>query len=108
MTPMKDRKRQQQFEQWARHAMKGVKESGTFMQLHTPNFDPAKDPEYALQLGVAILLDRPIVILAPEGVELPPKLRAVAASVQYFVRDEPQSVWLAARRALEAIGVVKH
>lgn len=88
---VKNRKPQRQFEQWARRAMKGVKESASFLQLYTPNWDPA-----------------PIVILAPEGTVVPPKLRAVADSVQFYLPEDPRSCELAARRALEAIGVVKH
>jgi hypothetical protein len=96
------------FEQWARRALKGVQESATFVQLYTPTFDPAKDPAYALQLGAAILLDRPIIILAPEGATIPPKLRAIANSLQFFLPDDPASCERATRRGLEAIGLVKH
>lgn len=103
-----DRKDRRTFEQWARRAMKGVKESATFIQLYAPDFDPAKDPAYALQLGAAILLDKPLVVLAPEGATIPPKLRAIASTVQFFVRDDALSMELATRRGLEAIGLVKH
>jgi hypothetical protein len=85
-----------------------VKESATFLQLYTPNFDPQKDPAYALQLGAAILLDKPLVIIAPEGVTVPPKLRAVADAIQFYVEGDMPSMEQATRRALEAIGVVKH
>ncbi len=105
---MADRKARREFESWARRALKGVKQSTMFLQLYTPTFDPAKDPAYALQLGAAILLDKPIVIIAPEGATVPPKLRAIAASLQFFVPGDAQSCQLATRRALEAIGAVQH
>jgi len=105
---MATRKDRRQFEEWARRALKGVKGSTMFLQLFTPNFDPAKDPAYALQLGAAILLDKPLIILAPEGAVIPPKLRAIASSLQFFVPDDPASMELATRRGLEAIGAVKH
>jgi hypothetical protein len=53
-----DRKDKRQFEQFARRALKGVRESTTFLQLYSPNVDPAKDPAFALQLGAAVLLEQ--------------------------------------------------
>jgi hypothetical protein len=93
------KKQDHEFVEWARAATKGVTESASFMQLFA---------EYALQLGAAILQNKPLVILAPEGADVPSKLRAAADSVQFYVRDDKQSIELAARRGLEAIGVVRH
>jgi hypothetical protein len=96
------------FEEWARRALQGVKESATFLQIYNAKFDPYEDPAYALQLGAAILLDRPIVIITPEGTTVPPKLAAIASSLQFYVPDDQESMYLATRRGLEAVGAVTH
>jgi hypothetical protein len=105
VTSRKDRR---ELEGWARRAMKGVKESASFLQLYRAIDDPSREPEYVLQLGAAVLPDKPIVIIAPEGLTIPPKLLAIADSVQFYVDGDATSCELAIRRALEAIGVVKH
>ena len=105
MTPKQER----EFLKWAKAATKGVTESAVFLQLFNAQaLTDGKDLAYALQLGAAILLDKPIVIIAPEGSVVPPKLQAIARSVQYFIANDPQSMMLATRRALEAAGIVEH
>jgi hypothetical protein len=101
-----DRKK---FETWARAATKGVADSAVFLQLFNAKaLTEANDLAYALQLGAAILLDKPIVIIAAEGSTIPPKLEAVAQSIQFFIANDENSMMLATKRALEAAGVVQH
>lgn len=102
----KDRKR---FTTWARAATKGVVESAVFLQLFNAEaLTSGNDLAYALQLGAAILLDKPIVIVAPEGSVIPQKLQAVARSIQFFIPGNEESTLPATKRALEAAGVVRH
>jgi hypothetical protein len=104
-------KHRRDLEQWARRGMKGVKESSVFLQLFSPTVTEAtlaKEAIYVLQLGAAVLLDKPIIIVAPEGAVIPLKLRAIAASIQFYLPDDMESCALATRRALEAIGMVAH
>lgn len=45
---------------------------------------PAKedlDVKFAMELGAAIMLDKPIIAVAMPGVDVPPKLRLIAESV---------------------------
>jgi hypothetical protein len=99
----------QAFTQWARRATRGVKGSTVFLQLFNAKaLTDGQDLAYALQLGAAILLNKPIVIIAPEGSAVPAKLQALATSVQYFIPDDKESMLLATRRALEAADAVEH
>jgi hypothetical protein len=66
------------FTKWARAATKGVADSAVFLQIFNATaLTDGNDLAYALQLGAAILLDKPIVIVAPEGSEIPAKLKAI-------------------------------
>lgn len=97
------------FTEWARAATKGVADSAVFLQLFNATaLTNGNDLAYALQLGAAILLDKPIVIIAPEGSTIPSKLEAVARSIQFFIAHDEQSMMLATKRALEAAGIVEH
>ena len=37
--------------------------------------------DYALQIGAAVLLNKPLLVLVTPGIELPPKLRVVADEI---------------------------
>jgi hypothetical protein len=101
-----DRKK---FATWARAATKGVVDSAVFLQLFNAKaLTDGNDLAYALQLGAAILLDKPIVIIAPHGSVIPSKLEAIARSIQFFIANDQQSMMLATKRALEAAGIVEH
>src|SRR3990167_3693590 len=53
-----------------------------FVSLWHPNMgDFEDDPWPAIQLAIAILLDKPIIVLAPAGREPPEKLRRIADRV---------------------------
>jgi hypothetical protein len=96
------------FTKWARAATKGVAGSAVFLQIFNATaLTDGNDLTYALQLGAAILLDKPIVIVAPEGSEIPSKLKAIATSIQFFIPDDEASTMLAVKRALHAAGVVR-
>lgn len=96
-------KKRGQFEQWARRATKGQKDSAVFVSLWNEIMfrDPMKEPHIPLQLGLALLLDKPIVIVAPRGAYIPVNLRRAARSVQYFDPGDETSMQEATRAALE-------
>jgi hypothetical protein len=43
-----------------------------------PNMSAGFDIEFALQIGAAILLGKPLILLVDRGRNIPPKLRAIA------------------------------
>lgn len=50
-------------------------------------FDGKVTAEFAVQIGAAIMLDKPIVLLALEGASISPKLEQVADAI---VRGDPK------------------
>lgn len=51
-----------------------------------------------IQMGLAIYLDKPIVILKPTGAVLSGNLRAIATAVEDYDRDDPASLEAAVKR----------
>jgi hypothetical protein len=66
-----------------------LEESTVYTGIFTENFK--KDPTCALQLGLAILMNKPILLLVQEGVSVPAALAKVAI-VETFkdMKDEKE------------------
>lgn len=61
-----------------------ISDSAAFVQLYNPAMsDFVREPLPAIQLAIAILLDKPIIIGCLPGREPPEKLRAIADHVFY-------------------------
>lgn len=54
-----------------------MRESASVLMI-APNLSEKFDIEFALQIGAAILLEKPLILLVPAGRVIPPKLRAIA------------------------------
>lgn len=92
---------------WTQRVTKGQKESACFLELWSDKLreDPSKEPISLMQLGYAMILDRPIVIVAPMGSNVPENIRRVARAVEFFHPDDEQSLQSATLRALQAAGM---
>jgi nucleoside 2-deoxyribosyltransferase len=73
-------------EEWERfasyqreHTVKAMEESAYVMSL-VPGRDKV-DVKFAVELGLAIMLDKPIIAMVQPGVNVPPGLRKVATAV---------------------------
>lgn len=86
---------------WARRVTQGVSDSAVFCNLwhETMRSDPFADPRPLIQLGYAMLLDKPIVVLLPRGAELPEHLARAADRIIPFDPDAPGGL----ERATEAL-----
>jgi len=51
-----------------------------------------------LQMGLAVYLDKPIVILAPRGTLIPGNLRAMATAIEEFDPADPDTLLAATER----------
>ena len=67
----------------------GIKDSAVYAGIVTGNF--LKSPECMLQLGAAILMEKPIVLMVMDGAEIPAKLRAIADKIIVSESDNPKS-----------------
>ena len=90
---------------WAKRHIRGLDESDVFCGIFTAAgpLDAAR-VEFTLQLGHALLTGKPIVLTAPYGYTLPPKLLAVAARVVRFDPNNIETLHHGVRRALVELG----
>lgn len=82
---------------------KKIEESDAFLSLYTDNYVQA--PQCALELGIAIMLDKPIVILAPKGQKIPEVLIRLAQAVEFFDPEDDESFRMANERIMEKLNV---
>ena len=54
-----------------------MKDSASVLMI-APSMDDKFDIQFALQIGAAILLEKPLILLVQRGRVIPPKLRAIA------------------------------
>jgi hypothetical protein len=74
---------------WARRALYGLDNSACFVGVMDDRPMNTARVEFTLQLGHAVLMNKPIIIPVPFGVEIPSKLAAVADRV---VRYDPEDL----------------
>lgn len=60
----------------ARRNSEGMERSHIFLQLFTPGI--RADPIALMQIGLAVVLDKPILLLVQEGIEIPDNVRRLA------------------------------
>lgn len=99
----------EELKRWTRLVTRGQKESASFMSLWNDKMatDPAGDPIPVMQLGYAMLLNKPIIVVAPVGSIIPSNVLKVAVAVEYFHEGDVASAQDATRRALTKAGILK-
>jgi len=86
---------------WATKALRGVEQSHIFTMLWAPSvLNIAEQPVAALQFAAAVLLGKPLYVLAPEGTTLPPRVLLVADGVEYYADGDQDSMKRAMIRLL--------
>jgi len=85
-----------------------VKESANFISLWNDAMarDPLDDPAVVLQIGLAMLLDRPIIVIAPHGSAVPENVRRVAKSIKFYNPADLPSLEHATKAALTEAGIL--
>ncbi len=76
-----------------------IHSSGIFMGLVTENF--MDSGEVAMQMGFAILMDKPIGLLVLKNAKVPEHLKKIAYHIEYVDPDEKDSMISASRRLLD-------
>ena len=74
-----------------------IEESSIFLTLLTDNYK--SDPVCALQLGIAIMLGKPIVVVANDEIDIPDSLARIADKVEVY--SEKEGMEKAVTRALK-------
>lgn len=80
---------------------KGVKESSHFLSLFTDNYE--KEPYCIIQMGYAVLLDKPIYLIVQEGRKIPENLKRLAKKIVYCDISDKASISKAAEQISQAI-----
>lgn len=83
------RQRQVLGEAAARNA-EGIQNSAFFLAIFSGNY--ATDAVCLLQLALAIVMDKPIVLIVPLGIPIPAKLRQIADAIEEVDMEEPKAV----------------
>lgn len=78
---------------------KQLEDTSVFLSLLTNNYK--KDPRCLIELGFAMMLEKPIIIVAPTGTKIPRAILKIADVVEFF--NGPEDLRLATQRALEKI-----
>lgn len=76
---------------WMEHQMNEVMpkmvESAMVLQTLTPHEGRDEDPAFWLQLGAAIMLEKPVIAMVFEGANVPEKLRLIADEIVEIPED---------------------
>jgi hypothetical protein len=95
-----------ELKRWASRVTRGQRDAAMFMSLWSDAMlDPAKEPIPVFQLGYAMILDKPIVIVAPHGARVPENVIRAALAVEYYDEGDDESLHAATLRAFKAVGV---
>lgn len=74
----------------AQEVRRAMDDSDAFTPLYSEGF--ARDAKCVMQLGMAVLSDKPMFILLQRGVALPAHVRRLAKRVIEFDKDDPDSI----------------
>jgi hypothetical protein len=93
--------------EWTQKVTRGQRDSSVFMNLWSDTMatDPSSDPIPVMQLGYAMLLDKPIVIVAPHGSRIPENVKRCARAIEFYDHGNTASLHAATLRALRAAGL---
>lgn len=75
-----------------------IAESENFLSIFTENYK--ESATCALQLGMAILMEKPLFFVVPHGTKVPKSLQRVASGIEFFDKDDPESLRKATQRLL--------
>lgn len=83
----------------ARSSGEKIANSGVFMSLFSE--DMYRDPMCLMQLSIAILMDKPICVIANQNDVIPKNLMRVAQVVEFYEKGNTDSLQDATRRVVE-------
>lgn len=90
----------EEFKAVAKRNIEGVDSSALFMSLYSP--DAQDDPMVMIQIGAAVMKDKPIALLAIKGVKIPQHLRTLAFHIEEVEKVDSVALRQAADRIMAA------
>jgi single-stranded DNA-specific DHH superfamily exonuclease len=73
-------------------------ESAVVISIFTNNYKEGIDS--LLQFSIALMLDKPLFFIAPEGTKIPEKVRKVADGIEFYKKDDMTSAQEATTRLI--------
>ena len=96
----------EQLVEWAKRAVGALSQSQVFIGILDDRTDmTAARAMFTMQVGHCVLTNKPIIIPVPYGVEMPPKLAAVADRIVRYHLDDPKSLYNALAPVLVEMGL---
>lgn len=90
------------FKRWLQRVAEGsgkrIEQSNVFLSIVTASYQ--REPQCALELGIAVMLDKPIYLIVPKGTKVSENLRRLARGLEFFDPDDPEDMHRAAKRLL--------
>lgn len=78
-----------------------ISESAVYLGLFSDNWE--KDPVPIMQLGLAMVMDKPIVMVALDDVPIPENIRKVAVAIERVRRDDKAGFERAVNKVMETV-----
>ncbi len=88
-------------QKFIKQSIEGIDKSAIFLQLY--NKDLADEPLPLMQLGYAIMKDKPIAVLVKKGEKVPAKLKAMADVIEEYDPEDRDSLASATKKILKII-----
>lgn len=85
-------------EEYVKQIAEGMSKSAVCLSLFTENYKHGTDS--LLQFALAMMLDKPIFLLVPEGVGIPNNVRKVAEGIEFYKEGDMKSMHDATKRLL--------
>jgi hypothetical protein len=76
-------------ERWIEGTAQKMGDSAICLSIFTKNYKKGIDS--LLQFAVAIMLDKPLYLLAPDNVEIPQHVKKIASSIELYKEGDPKS-----------------
>jgi hypothetical protein len=76
------RARDQYFRRAVSRTFDKVKDSAVFLTIFTNAY--ARDPAALMQLGMAVVLDKPLLLLVEEGTPIPENIKRMARAIETY------------------------
>lgn len=93
------------FKRWLQHVTDDsgskIRDSHIFISLFTAGYE--REPQCALQLGIAVMLDKPIYIAAPTGTKIPENIKRLARKIEFFDPNSPDNLKDATKRLFQDV-----
>lgn len=89
-----------ELEKWVRGMAQKMDGSAICLSIFTKDY--AKGLDSLLQFAVAVMMDKPLYIIAPDSVTIPEHIKKIASAIEVFKENDHASFKVATDRLLAA------